>query len=456
MSVGKTISYAYSWNKYIYLFRFARKFSFFGLILTFGNADLYKMKEKIYNALPYLVLLSGLLVTFLFFRTEQLRQKVEQETYFQEQTDKIRQNILYRLQTYVDEQIAAAAFVSSSDVVKRREWRKFVAALELDLNYPGIYGLGFAVPVQKKDSLLFIREIKADEPIDFKITGMGQVPEATDLYIIKFLEPQSRNKQALGFDMGSEPVRRKAMEAARNTKEPSISDRVILVQDQGRKPGFLIYVPVFKTFGVSDTAKARFIGWTYSPFIAENFMRGVLQRELNYQNRSYEVELYDGETPEASQLLYHTSNPDAANFEKPFQVTFPVYGTAWTLRILPIAGFSSSEKPALPYVILIGGILLNISLFFLILTLANTRRNAISLAEKMTGELRTLNQSLDKKVEERTRELAEKNKQLSNYSENLKNAYEDLEVKVKFRNLQLEKQVKALQEENTRLKNNKA
>ena len=86
-------------------------------------------------------------------------------------------------------------------------------------------------------------------------------------------------------------------------------------------------------------------------------------------------------------------------------------------------------------------------------TLANTRRRALALAESMTLELRTLNQNLDRKVEERTRELADKNKQLSNYAENLKNAYEDLEVKVKFRNLELEKKVKTLQEENRNLKN---
>ncbi|MBK0404035.1 CHASE domain-containing protein [Adhaeribacter sp. BT258] len=413
------------------------------------------MKEKLYNALPFVLLISGLVVTFLFFRNELRWHEISRRTYYQDQLEKIRQNIAFRLQTYVDEQVAAGAFVASSEQVNRYDWRDFVTALQLDINYPGIYGLGFAVPVNKSDSLAFVMENRRDRAPDFSITSLGKVPGAKEFFVIKFIEPQLRNHRALGFDMGSDPTRRRAMEKARNTGKAAISDRVVLVQDKNRTPGFLIYVPVFRSEALEENSTKRFLGWAYAPFVAENFMKGVLQRELSRRDLPYQVELYDGARTDTSKLLYRSWVVRPEMSDSTYTASFPVYNNQWTLRLLPVRDYETAKGKTLAYVILFGGILLNVSLFFLLRTLANTRENALKLADKMTLELRELNHSLDRKVAERTQELAAKNKQLSNYAENLKNAYEDMEVKVKFRNLQLAKEVKALQEEISRLKNSK-
>ncbi len=400
-------------------------------------------------------LVLGLLITFSFFSKELKRHEQNQKAYYRDQIDHIRQNIEFRLQTYVDEQISGAAFIAASKEVTRVEWRQFVAALKLDINYPGINGLGFAIPVKKEDSLAFVRKIQRENMPWFGITNLGKAPNATEYFVVKYIEPQYRNREALGLDMGSEPHRRDAMEKSRQTGLPFVSKKVTLVQDQGKTPGFLIFVPVYKSDSDSDSARQQFKGWSYAPFIAKNFMNRLLPFALNQENRPFEIELFDGSTPDFNQILYKTWEKQPVNAKDYYKVTFPVYGHKWTLRILPAVNPEWSKDQKTAYLILIGGILLSVLLYFLMKTLANTRRNAIVLAEKMTSELRTLNQNLDKKVEERTLELEAKNRQLSQYAENLKNSYEDLEVKVKFRNLQLEKQVKALQEENLKLKNPK-
>ena len=411
------------------------------------------MREKIFNAMPFVFLAVGLLITFTFFRGELKRHEQNQKAYYREQLSGIRENIEFRLQTYVDEQIAAAAFVSASNEVTRLEWRRFVTALKLDINYPGINGLGFAVPVNKSDSLAFVRQIQQENMPWFGISGLGKITDAPDYFVVKYIEPQYRNRKALGFDMGSEPLRRTAMEKARDRGIPTVTGKVFLVQDQYKTPGFNIYVPVYKPG--ADTTKSQFMGWAYAPFIAKNFMDRLLSFHLNKKDRLYEIELYDGRTPDEANLLYRSWTEKPANSNNQYTVTFPVYDSRWTLRLLASTELQWTKELKLAYFILFGGILLSVLLFFLMRSLANTRRRALELAEKMTGELRALNQTLDQKVELRTRELDAKNKQLSEYAENLKNSYEDLEVKVKFRNLQLEKQVKALKDENTLLKNNK-
>ena len=107
------------------------------------------MKEKIFNALPFVFLVCGLLLTFSFYRKELRSHEQNQKTYYHDQITELRETISFRLQTYVDEQIAGAAFITASNEVTRQEWRKFVTALKLDINYPGINGLGLAVPVLK-------------------------------------------------------------------------------------------------------------------------------------------------------------------------------------------------------------------------------------------------------------------------------------------------------------------
>lgn len=414
------------------------------------------MKEKLYNALPYLVLLTGLLNTGYFWYNSTRLAEQQQEIRFNQLTSRAQAEVQGRLQSYVDELIAAAALIKSSDKVSENEWKMFVEALQLDLYYPGINGLGFAVPVSKADSARFISQARNGKQSNYTISGLGQMPQAPDLLIIKFIEPMARNKQALGFDMGSEPVRRQAMERARDTHKPAITTRIELVQDKENLPGFLIYVPVYKATSEADTAKEAFLGWTYAPFIARNFMEGILQNEMTHSRRLFELELYGGRGLESENLLFKSRNEDAITDKLVFVNSFPVYGNTWSLRITPTKAFIDAYAENNSILILIGGTLLSFLLFFLLRSLADTRRKAMLLAEEMTVELRTLNADLDKKVAERTQELAQQNEKLNLYTEHLKNSYEDLEVKVKFRNLELQKQLKALQDENERLKANKA
>ena len=59
-----------------------------------------------------------------------------------------------------------------------------------------------------------------------------------------------RNLRAFGYDMFSEPVRRAAMEAARDSGQAAATGRVTLVQEGAQRPGralgFLMYVPVYR------------------------------------------------------------------------------------------------------------------------------------------------------------------------------------------------------------------
>lgn len=106
------------------------------------------------------------------------------------------------------------------------------------------------------------------------------------------------NQRAFGFDMFSEPVRRAAMERSRDTGRAALSGKVILVQEgeDGKQPGFLMYMPVYELGKPTDTVEERraaILGWVYAPFRAHDFMAGL----GGERSKDLKVKIYDGYEP---------------------------------------------------------------------------------------------------------------------------------------------------------------
>ncbi|MCK9296988.1 MAG: response regulator [Desulfobulbaceae bacterium] len=64
-------------------------------------------------------------------------------------------------------------------------------------------------------------------------------------YPVLYVAPLAGNEHALGFDLGSEPVRRAALEEAARSGLPTCTDPLPLVQETGGQQGLLVYRPVF-------------------------------------------------------------------------------------------------------------------------------------------------------------------------------------------------------------------
>ena len=99
---------------------------------------------------------------------------------------------------------------------------------------------------------------------------------------ILYLEPRTaENIAAIGYDMYAEPVRRAAMDAARDGGMLQMTGEVRLVQDGPNEvPGVLIYAPVYRAGDVPRTAAARRLsmqGWVYMPFRMERFVESSLR-----------------------------------------------------------------------------------------------------------------------------------------------------------------------------------
>src|SRR6185503_2880092 len=177
-----------------------------------------------------------LLAAYYASRTIQLRAQTQFETAALRGRNSVRE----RFEIYDAMLHGAAGFISVEKQVTRERFRKYVERLSLEVNYPGVQGIGFAprVPASEKDAL--VGEMRQEGEPQFRIW-----PESarSDYFPVTYLEPADpRNEAAVGNDMFDEPARREAMERARDTGKSAASSKVTLVQETApeKQAGFLI------------------------------------------------------------------------------------------------------------------------------------------------------------------------------------------------------------------------
>lgn len=227
-----------------------------------------------------------------------------------EATASIRQRML----TYEDALRGGAGLLSAAKQVSRAEWGAYAQSVNLTKRYPGVQGIGVIFPVRAEDEAEFVRRMGAEGDPDFSIhdvhdaTGAAVASSNRDRYVITYIEPEAINREAVGLDVASEAQRRTAAEISRDTGEPRITGRITLVQDNQRRPGFLLLMPIYRSDGPAETVaerRARLVAWIYSPFVTELFLSGVLG-----ERPEIEVHAFLGKRTEISaESLVYASNP---------------------------------------------------------------------------------------------------------------------------------------------------
>ncbi|WP_026461868.1 CHASE domain-containing protein [Adhaeribacter aquaticus] len=265
----------------------------------------------------------------------------------------------------------------ASDSVSRENWRDYVNSVELQKIFPGLQGIGFSKVIKPADLEKHIQDIKAEGFPDYTVTPVGPRSVYTS---ILYIEPfTGNNLLAFGYDMFSDPTRRKAMELARDTGKPAITGRVSLVQSGYNKqePAFLIYMPVYKGTALPATIAERrelLIGYVYFPFRARNLMDVMFFR--NYS--TVDIDIYDGTSLTPENLLYdkHTETGDISDEEAAYHQVEPlqVLNRTWSIRYRSLPNFNAGEYN-LANLLLGGGTSISFLLFFAVWSVSKLRRS---------------------------------------------------------------------------------
>lgn len=340
---------------------------------------------------PWLVLGLTLLLTIGLWRAAETDVVVRQNELFLRAADNQKKILIGRMTDY--EQVlrgGVALFNAANRIPSRTQWRTYVDSLELGDTLPGILGTGFSVMITPEFKRAHEAAMRAEG-----FSGYRIYPDSNRdmLSSIVYLEPfEGRNLRAFGFDMYSDPVRREAMERARDTGRPALSGKVTLVQETSTdvQPGFLMYLPVYRNGMRHDTVAERqksLLGFVYSPFRAGDLFESVFSQAGQDMN----IQLFDG--PPASDNLLFASGKVNRNARQSTDMAFTVAGRLWTARFSSTPEYEQSTASVQPKMILISGLLLGILLFAVLSINARfnrrMRETAVQL-EHSLGSYKTL------------------------------------------------------------------
>lgn len=271
--------------------------------------------------------------------------------------------LLDRMQDHVRVLDGGAGLFAASEQVSRREWHDYLQALRLETTRPAILGVGFALMVDPAERARHEAQIRAEGFPAYSIHPSGDRPVFS---AVIYLEPLSAdNRLALGYDMFSEPVRREAMMRARDTGEPAMSGKVILVQGgkHANQPGFLIYRPIYRNGAPVDSLEARraaLVGFVYTPFRAQDVIGHIFKSSI----ADVELEVFDG--PGRPENLLYRSEPRPREARHVKDLEAVIAGHPWLLRIRSSTEFEALTQTAPPPLMLLGGMTFSLMLFALI------------------------------------------------------------------------------------------
>jgi signal transduction histidine kinase len=347
------------------------------------------------------ILLLGFIITLFITRVIYNNLKGEVTMEFKFICQELKTKIDARLQAHAQLLRSGAAFFASSDTVYRTEWENFNKNSQFDKNLPGIQGIGYSQIIAGSELERHEKSIRKSGFPDYNVFPDGD----RELYTsIVYLEPFSgRNLTAFGYDMYTDPVRRKAMEIARDSDFAMLSGKVILVQEttENKQAGTIMYVPVYKTGMPVITVEQRrkaVKGWVFSPYRMDDLMTHILGNFEDENRDRIMLWIFDNTNISDEGLLYNTGSIDYHNIDKyanlHCQIPIDFNGKLWTLKFS-----KNSEKLTIFHgkilIFFISGIIISLLLFAFSIVFFNTRLRAKQIS-LLNMQLEKLNSDKDR------------------------------------------------------------
>ena len=252
------------------------------------------------------VFLLSIGVTLLAWHVMELSLRASSARVFEQHAAGIESAIQDRMRGYEQVLRGGAGLFAADLSVTRDEWRRYVETARVREAASAVRGVHFAARVTSAGLAAHMASVRREGYESYAVSPDGVRDE---YYPIVWLEPlDERNRRLLGFDMFSEPVRRAAMETARDTGKPTVSAKVILGGDTAdRVPGFIYFYPIFardQPVGSIEARRRAILGFIFCPIRMPDLMEGLVGPERD----ALALEIYDGGQPSEASLMFDDDN----------------------------------------------------------------------------------------------------------------------------------------------------
>ena len=123
--------------------------------------------------------------------------------------------------------------------------------------------------------------------------GLEPVPPDSEYFPIAYVEPFQGNEQALGFEVINNPMVNQTIQLARDTGQTTATDINHLEQDLNKRPGIVLYTPVYQVNKNPNTPEQR--RQYLRGFVASVLLAGIEVKEIkrNFDDLQIQLKITD-------------------------------------------------------------------------------------------------------------------------------------------------------------------
>lgn len=206
---------------------------------------------------------------------------------------------------------------------------------------------------------------------------------------VYYMEPMATNMRAIGFDLASNPVRKAALDKARDTARPQATGRITLVQETGSQFGILVLSPAFAggRTGSIEQNRSSLIGYVSGVFRLGDLIEGSGRAsERVGAPQLVDIHLYDMSADEPQQRLYPTASNETPATLTAGQLSeeFEVAGRRWLLVATPSLRFQADHRPVASLIMIFALVVTVILLHLVLKSRIQKAEEAAAHANEMT------------------------------------------------------------------------
>lgn len=283
--------------------------------------------------------------------------------------------------------VAIRSFFAASVTVEPEEFKQFVKPM-FDV-HPGLRALEWVPHVSHANRPRFEQTVRTHIDAQFGIrerdaTGaLVGAAERADHYPVLYVEPLKSNQSAMGYDLGSDRIRRAAIERAIERRTPTATPPIELVQDGTDMSGILV---LLQTYGRDFTQSTPVDGFAVGVFTIDGLITSALTPQ---DRRDFHVRVVDNHKSDHELIALaaqgRQSTTSATRYR--LQIPFDLAGTALTMELVPVAGYVNEQRPWQAWGMLAGGLLFTSLLGAFLLFVTGQNARTASLVENRTREL---------------------------------------------------------------------
>ena len=304
-----------------------------------------------------LTLLFGILVTCVVaYRTQDANEKRIANAVYQS-SNKAMEEVMSRIQLYQYGLRGARGVVltTGENEITRDVFSLYSLTRDVDVEFPGARGFGFIRRVPQADASAFTLSASQDGWPGFAIKTL--FPNFNEHYVIQYIEPVERNRQAVGLDIASETNRREAATSSLYTGEVRLTGPITLVQASGKaQQSVLILMPIYRGGKVPETLDERIeagFGWSYAPLLMEEVLN-----HLDIDLEKIHYELFDVTDLDDKVRFYDSGKLKNRQYE--ISQSKHIYGRSWESHLSVSPAYIADLHLPNPFSFIIIGVFISV------------------------------------------------------------------------------------------------